>query len=209
MSKKTNPPQPNYSFPKAPKPKSKGKKHAPPPLKGMPDVDVLDIFQSMLETDAGSDPSHQNPGNFYASYLSQMSKPQIRRLDRKIHRMYNKKLQHSSDNKRTKKTYHQFRDAINEHIEKARSHEIALQERITKTLKQLKIEEVEVNKAGKITHLQLNKKRYSIIRFINTFLSAIHKNTHEMIASGKLVRESRRHSARWFLIKAIEDALLD
>lgn len=191
--------------PKIPKPKPKGKKKTPK-FKASK-VNAFDVFKSVLDSDAGGESSRQSAYSVLKSYLSLLSGPQLKRIDRKIKRLHKELLKESKEKEKVQEAYGHFRDFLERHYEEAIQYQFTLYEEIAKKLKSLKVEKCIRTSKGKISFLIAQGKRYSTNTFILHFFEQELEKTREMIRTGKLIKEHEQHSARWFIAKAIEKAL--
>jgi len=194
-------------IPQAPKPKSKGKKPAPPKFSVNPDVDKLDVFRVIMHSDAGEESSHSS-AEVFNLFLTYLSRSELKEVDKKI-RGQSKRLMKKLGNKASivEEGYAEFKKTLNEYLEHSIQEELLLLERVEEKLEDLKIERVDWTEKNKISRLVVSGRTYSLDRFIRTFLKEELKHVETRLDEGKIIRKYKRQRPKRLIQEALEEAL--
>ena len=111
-------PKKNFQIPK-PKPKLKGKYPKAKKIKHA--GKKFDVFLALLDTDAGSDSSHQSTKLY--EEIQKLSKPQLNRLERKVQKVQNNLINKKKNNKKAQQRFSQVMRWIEDRQKYSQLHE--------------------------------------------------------------------------------------
>jgi len=185
-----------------PKPKSKGKKPAPPKIKTSPTVDPLDVFKVALDADAGSE-SSGNARQAFNAMLHALNKPQLGRLEKLVQRVRKNALK----DKKRQATCDKVSKAIGKRHDLSAETEVALQLEVQKKLKKLSISSIERTPSGKVKQVRLKKKLMTLPALIKEQFRKELEAVEKGLKKGTLIRHRYRQRAENFLERILRSAI--
>ncbi len=175
-------------------PKSKGKKHKTPTFDPGPDIEVLDVFKTTLEGDAGSESEeleHQ---------LSDLSKAKLSRLERKIERIRGSSLKNQKLLEKKKK---RVKAAISKKVKRSQQQEVRLVIRIETHLRRMK----GCKMIGK--RIYCKEQSFSLRRFCETYFLKEILQYNSRVSQGKIIPDRQGLTGGGFVRRVVRNFLTE